>query len=329
VAAADSPPRRWAGTAGPVVEPAPAKINLCLHVVGRRADGYHELDSLVVFGDIADEVRLDPHDGAVVLRLSGREAGGTNGGGAQVVPAGTSNLAWRALAVGARHLGSVPGLTVTLEKRLPAGAGLGGGSSDAAAVLRALARLAGCPTIPGAETVSLGADVPMCLDPRPWRVRGIGERLSPLSLERDLPAVLVWPGRALSTPAVFAALAAGSAGGRYGTGNAIPDATIARFRQDPVGALQTLQNGLTEAACRVEPAVGEALSAVAGLDGCRLSRMSGSGSAVFGLFDALEDATVGAEQLACRRPGWWVRATTLRAGGGLNRPPSTLRASNA
>ncbi len=121
--------------------------------------------------------------------------------------------------------------------------------------------MTGSPTVPGAETVGLGADVPMCLDPRPWRARGIGERLIALALERDLPAVLVWPGRALSTPAVFAALAAGATTAGEGT-IAIPESSIARFRRDPVGALRTLRNALTDAACQVEPMVAEALAAV-------------------------------------------------------------------
>ena len=315
MAAAEPSPRRRAGAAGPVVEPAPVKVNLCLHVTGRRADGYHELDSLVVFGDIADEIRLDPREDAVVLRLSGPPGPLYESGDAPVVPPGTDNLVWRALAVGARRMGGVPGMTVTLTKRLPPGAGLGGGSSDAAAVLRALARLAGRPALPGAEVVGLGADVPMCLDPRPWRARGIGERLTPLALDRDLPAVLVWPGRALSTAAVFGVFAAATPGGTDGTSYAIPDATVARFRSDPIGALRTLGNALTDAACRVEPAVAEALAAVAGLAGCRLARMSGSGSAVIGLFDEPARASAGAALLAARRPAWWVRATSLRAGG--------------
>ena len=153
----------------------------------------------------------------------------------------------------------------------------------------------------------------MCLDPRPWRARGIGERLTPLALDRDLPAVLVWPGRALSTPAVFGVFAAAAPGGTDGTSYAIPDATVARFRRDPIGALRTLGNALTDAACRVEPAVAEALAAVAGLAGCRLARMSGSGSAVIGLFDEPARASAGAALLAPRRA----------AGGRFISPPAS------
>ncbi|MEQ9136042.1 MAG: 4-(cytidine 5'-diphospho)-2-C-methyl-D-erythritol kinase [Thalassobaculum sp.] len=301
---------------GPVVELAPAKINLCLHVTRRRADGYHELDSLVAFAAVGDSIRLEPFPDRVFLRVIDGFQQDSGGITQAVVPAGTDNLAWRALALGARSAGGLAGgLGLSLTKRLPAGAGLGGGSSDAAAVLRALARLSGGRPGGGLAAgavslgaVALGADVPMCLAPRPYRARGIGERLQPVALGRDLPAVLAWPGRAVATPAVFAARR-----GAFGT--PVPDAVLAGLAgDDPAAALAELRNDLTKAACAVEPAIGDALAAVGALPGCRLARMSGSGSAVFGLFDAPAEAAAAAAALQRTRPGWWVRATVLRAG---------------
>lgn len=313
------------GASGRVVELAPAKVNLCLHVTGRRPDGYHELDTLVAFADLGDTVTVDRIDGELSLHVSSGLMPADLGNTDPVVPAAVDNLAWRALALWGRETGALDGLTLGVDKRLPAGAGLGGGSSDAAATLRALSRLTGTP--PGdrlrQRSVALGADVPMCLEPRPWRARGIGERLEPVALGRDLPVVLVWPGRAVATPAVFRARAGLAAAGGFGP--AVPDAALGRLAADPITALAELRNDLTDAACAVEPAVAEALAAVGQLPGCRLARMSGSGSAVFGLFEADSAAAGAAVTLQERRPDWWVRATVLRATGvetRLDRPPA-------
>ena len=295
-----------------VAELAPAKVNLCLHVTGRRPDGYHELDTLVAFADLGDTVTVVPADDGILLRLSSTLMPVGAGITAPVVPATLDNLAWRALALWGRETAALEGLTLGVDKRLPAGAGLGGGSSDAAATLRALSRLTGTPAGDRLRqrSVALGADVPMCLEPRPWRARGIGERLDPVALGRDLPTVLVWPGRAVATPAVFRARA-GEAGAGFGP--AVPDAVLERLATDPIAALAELRNDLTEAACAVEPAIAETLATVGGLPGCRLARMSGSGSAVFGLFEAGDAAAGAAATLQELRPDWWVRATVLRA----------------
>lgn len=313
-------------------ELAPAKVNLCLHVTGRRADGYHELDSVVAFADHGDTVCLTASEIGCFLQVSCSSM--PDGAGLHPVPPGLDNLAWRALSLGARARGGLPGLTLSIDKRLPAGAGLGGGSSDAAAVLRSLARLsdghgnggqAAEPRPTGltahrSRALSLGADVPMCLDPRPWRARGIGERLDPVVLGHDLQAVLVWPGRAVATPAVFQALSGCVEIGGSGIaeprrfGAAVPDTALARLRDDPIAALAGLRNDLTAAACRVEPAISVALAATGGLAGCRLARMTGSGTAVFGLFDDSAAAQAAAAVLQDRRPDWWVRATVMRAG---------------
>lgn len=290
-----------------IVERAPAKVNLCLHVTGRRPDGYHELDSLVAFADVGDEVVATGCADAAQLLVFCDEMPVVPVAGTLVVPGGTANLAWRALAALATAIGGTPGIEVTLRKRLPAGAGLGGGSSDAAAVIRAAAALHAREGELPAPLLALGADVPMCLLPRPWRVRGIGEQLQPVTLAHDLPALLVWPGRAVATPAVFRART-----GDFGA--AIPETALALLARDPLAALAGLRNDLEAAARAIEPAVGEALEAVRRLARCRLARMSGSGSAVFGLFERDADAAAAAATLAGVRPDWWVRATTLHAG---------------
>lgn len=295
------------GTLGSAAERAPAKVNLCLHVVGRRADGYHELDSLVAFAGIADDIVARSRPDAARLCVDCREMPVAPAEIPLVVPPGTGNLAWRALAASAAALGGIGGIDLTLRKRLPAGAGLGGGSSDAAAVLRAVAALHGRPGLLPACPVGLGADVPMCLQPRPWRARGIGERLDPVMLAADLPVLLVWPGRPVSTPAVFRARSGGF-------GEPIPEAALTRLARDPLAALAGLRNDLEAAACAVEPAIAEALAAVRALPRCRLARMSGSGSAVFGLFERDSDAAEAATRLGAARPGWWVRGSRLLAG---------------
>lgn len=289
----------------PIETLAPAKVNLCLHVTGRRPDGYHELDSIVAFAEVGDLVGLRPAADRVELAVTcGRErvsAGLTT----VVVPAGTANLAWRALAAGANALTGIPGLSVSLVKHLPAGAGLGGGSSDAAAVLRLMKTLHDGGHPPAVDAAALGADVPMCLDPRPWRAQGLGDVLTPLTLARDLPVLLVWPGRPVATPAVFQA--------RSGPfGSPVPETALERLATDPLGALADLRNDLTDAACRTEPVITTALAAVQSLRRCRLARMTGSGSAVFGLFDDDDDAGNAAAELAHRHPDWWVRPTRLR-----------------
>ncbi|RBI85733.1 4-(cytidine 5'-diphospho)-2-C-methyl-D-erythritol kinase [Rhodosalinus halophilus] len=267
---------------------APAKVNLTLHVTGRRPDGYHLLDSLVVFADAADVVRVRPAD-APALRVTGPMAAG--------VPTDSSNLVLRAAAL--------MGVTaeIELEKHLPPAGGIGGGSSDAAATLRALSRMTGRP-LPR-EVLALGADVPVCMEPRPMRMRGIGETLSPVDGLPALDAVLVNPGIAVPTPQVFARLdrrANAPMPERFPT---FPDA--AAFADWLAGQ----RNDLERPAQTIAPEVGAALAALAQADGCRLARMSGSGATCFGLFPDSTSAARAARALA--RPGWWVRAVRLGA----------------
>jgi 4-diphosphocytidyl-2-C-methyl-D-erythritol kinase len=266
---------------------APAKINLALHVTGRRDDGYHLLDSLVCFADLGDHLRAAPA-GALSLRVAGPMAEG--------VPTDAGNLVLRA----ARALG-VTGAALELEKHLPAAAGIGGGSSDAAAALRVLAAMTGRP-LPADAGLSLGADVPVCLSPRPARMRGIGERLDRLALPA-LPAVLVNPGFALPTPAIFKALARRE------------NPPMPELPEFPDAAaltdwLQHQRNDLEPAALAVDARVGGVLAALRDTP-ARLVRMSGSGATCFGLYDSEGAAEAAANTLCAARPGWWVRKTVL------------------
>lgn len=290
---------------------APAKINLALHVVGRREDGYHLLDMLVAFADIGDRIAWTPGGDACRLEIQDRLTR------PDPIPADTSNLAWRALALAGR-LGARPlAGRLTVDKSLPSGAGIGGGSSDAAATLRAL--LAGQAVeeaLIRGEALALGADLPICLAGHPARVEGIGERITPVTLAHPLPIVLVWPGAGLGTPEVFRArrtaftadIAAGPTTEFAGT---VSDSAISGLARDPLSAIAGLRNDLEEAACALLPAVGRALAALQGCGGCRLARMSGSGSTVVGYFTDPEAADDAAAGIARAHPSWWVRAGNL------------------
>jgi 4-diphosphocytidyl-2-C-methyl-D-erythritol kinase len=201
-----------------------------------------------------------------------------------------------------------------LTKLLPVAAGLGGGSSDAAAALRLLARanklLPGDPRLFAAARAT-GADVPVCLDPRPRVMRGIGDVLSePLDLPQ-LPAVLVNPGVAVATKDVFIALARKP--GELMAAASLDPAIIPRKRDELIAFLARQVNDLEPAAIKVEPTIGKVLAALRALPGCRLARMSGSGATCFALFDTNAAAISGARQLREKQSGWWIRATVLGA----------------
>lgn len=271
---------------------APAKINLALHVTGRRNDGYHLLDSLVVFLDAGDRVRATAA-GALSLDLSGPQAAG--------VPQGADNLVLRA----ARLLSPDRGAALVLEKHLPPASGIGGGSSDAAAALRALSALWSCPLPDAASLLRLGADVPACVMARPLRMRGIGEVLTPLPAPLpDLALVLVNPRIETPTPAVFAALA-------QRDNPPLPDPL------PPLGDVQALaaflraaRNDLEPPARALCPPVGAVLAALAAQPEVMLARMSGSGATCFGLCASRALAESAARALARARPDWWVMAAS-------------------
>jgi 4-diphosphocytidyl-2-C-methyl-D-erythritol kinase len=287
----------------PLVELAPAKVNLTLRVLGRRADGYHDIESLVAFASVGDRLSF-VRGGELALALHGPTAAKTG------EPA--DNLVLKA----ARALAAlIPGCALgrfRLDKSLPVAAGLGGGSADAAAALRLLARanrLARDDPRLYAAARATGADVPVCVDPRPRLMRGIGEVLSPpLDLPR-LPAVLVNPGVAVVTREVFARL-------RLVARMRPPSFDLAalslmRTRAQWLDVLRAQTNDLEDAAIALAPAIAEVLAALRALPRCRLARMSGSGATCFGLFVSTRDAAAAAKVLRAGHPQWWVRASTL------------------
>jgi 4-diphosphocytidyl-2-C-methyl-D-erythritol kinase len=283
-------------------ENAPAKVNLTLRVLGRRADGYHELESLVAFADVADRLALTPG------RTLALEVRGPN---AAQAGADADNLVLKAANALA---GLIPGLTLgafALEKKLPVAAGIGGGSTDAAAALRLLARannLAGDDPRVYAAARATGADVPVCLDPRTRLMRGIGEKLSaPLKLPR-LAAVLVNPGVAVATKDVFAGWKPVA-----GPGASLDAAALAQLA-DPGQFLQFLQsqaNDLETPAVALAPVIAEALAALHVLPGCAVARMSGSGATCFALMSSAPAAAAAAKTMQGKFPDWWVRACAL------------------
>lgn len=282
----------------PLTEKAPAKINLTLRVVGRRADGYHELESLVVFAGVADTLSLVP-GAESSLAITGRY-----GAACGPDPDNLVLKAERALREGAP---GIKGGQYRLEKNLPVAAGIGGGSADAAAALRLLARVNGLPAdhpALAAAALASGADVPVCLASEARVMRGIGEVLSaPVALPA-LPAVLVNPGVPLATRDVFKAFA--SMRGSDKPLGAVPDEAEALF-----AFLGVHGNDLTAPAVACQPAVGEVLDTLADLPAVRLARMSGSGPTCFALFDSIALAAAAAAQLKAAQPDWWVEATGL------------------
>ncbi|MFY9289200.1 MAG: 4-(cytidine 5'-diphospho)-2-C-methyl-D-erythritol kinase [Methylorubrum rhodinum] len=283
---------------------APAKINLTLHVLGRRPeDGYHVLESLVAFAEVADGLTLDPGPD-LTLAVAGPTAG----------PAGPldDNLVLRA----ARHLAAgVPGLRLGafhLHKELPVAAGIGGGSSDAAAALRLLAELnALSPDHPAvvAAARATGADVPVCLDPRGRMMRGAGEAVGPALGFEGVPAVLVNPGVPVSTAPVFKAL--GLAVGQTLDGAEHPVIAAGLDADGVLAAIIPARNDLEPPALTVAPVIGEALALLRAQNGCRLARMSGSGATVFALFSDVAAAGAAAGAIRSARPDWWVEPTHL------------------
>lgn len=284
-----------------LIEAAPAKVNLALHITGRRADGYHELESLVVFVDVADEIELRP---AASDRLV------VTGPFAEAAGSGDGNLVLRAVrAFRARWPAAVPGgLDIGLTKNLPVAAGLGGGSADAAAALRLLARLSHIeiePAALAALALSIGADVPACLISRPAEMRGVGEILHPLP---DFPAthmVLVNPLVPVVTADVFRRLESRQ-------NPPLPPLPRPLTRPAQLGLwLAGTRNDLEPPARALVPAIAGLIDDIAGLEGVMLARMSGSGGTVFGLFASAAQAHQAAHDLRARHPACWVAAAPV------------------
>ena len=276
---------------------APAKINLCLHVGPLDAGGYHPLGSLVVFADVGDRVTLRAA-GRLSLEITGPFAAGLDA---------DDNLVVRALRALGKTCGIEPALAVTLDKQLPIASGLGGGSSDAGATLRAGREALGLDISDAAlEAIAatLGADGPMCFRARTAIATGRGEVLAPAPVLPPLHMVLANPGAPSPTGAVYRAYDQG----RVASAD-LPPAPEGFADLDALLAwLEGTRNDLQAPAMTLTPAIGEAMETLAALDGVRFARMSGSGATCFALFDSADAASEAARGLSAARPGWWVRA---------------------
>lgn len=276
---------------------APAKINLFLHVLGRREDGYHLLESLVGFADIGDGLSLEPGR-PLSLVIEGPMAAG--------LAAEDDNLILRAARLFAEAYAEAETGRFHLVKRLPVASGIGGGSSDAATALRLLARLNDlAPSDPPLLAIArkLGADVPVCLDPQPRLMRGIGHELGPALAFERVPALLVNPGVAVETRAVFSAI--GLKPGKRFT------PPVRGMEAGPAFARDT-RNDLEAPALTLAPEIGAVLAALRGEPGCHVARMSGSGATCFALFTDESAAKAAAEALSARNSHWWVQPCRLQ-----------------
>lgn len=275
-----------------IVETAPAKINLALHVRARRADGYHELETLFAFLADGDTITLEraaePH-----FAVTGPFAAGLAGEGDNLV-----TRAARAFAAGIVDPGP---LAIGLDKHLPIASGIGGGSADAAATLRALARLTGVAADDRLFAIAerLGADVPACLLGQSAIGLGKGERLAPVAGLAGMPVLLVNPGVAVSTAAVFKAWDGVDRGAISPQGSPIERAIAGR-------------NDLAAPATAMAPVIGEVLAALERQAGCIVVRMSGSGATCFALFEHVADRVNAAAVIRAAHPGWWVFGSVLK-----------------
>lgn len=294
-------------TASALTEHGRAKVNLTLRVVGRRVDGYHDLESVVAFADCADRLALTP---GPELTLA------TTGPTAQACGELTDNLVLKAARLLAERVPNLKLGALALEKMLPVAAGIGGGSADAAAALRLLARLNGLALDDArlAEVALLtGADVPVCLLSQACDMTGVGEGLLPLNLPK-LPCVLVNPNVPVATKDVFAALGLRNGELLVGASDVIESlqrpgdgASVA----DWIAALSVVGNDLEAPAKRIQPVIDDVLSALGEADGAKLARMSGSGATCFALFASAAEAQAAASKIAADHPTWWVHAGEL------------------
>jgi 4-diphosphocytidyl-2-C-methyl-D-erythritol kinase len=282
--------------AGAVTEIAPAKLNLALHVTGRRDDGYHFLESLVVFTDLADRLFLADE---AADRFDARGPFSKN------LPACGDNLIVKARD---RLRSAFPGngtrpVSIVLEKKLPVASGIGGGSSDAAAAIRGLARLWRLDADAGLARAgaSLGADVAMCLAAKPLIARGIGERIELVPDFPELPLVLVNPGIAVSTPEVFAILTDRDNGGLPALPKRLDFGAVCDW-------LRVTRNDLQPPAMTLEPMISQVLDELRGT-GAAFARMSGSGATCYGLCPSRAAADRAAAEIRRRHPGWFVKST--------------------
>ena len=287
----------------PRPELAPAKINLTLHIHGRRADGYHDLESLVTFADLGDALTLVPGDEQVLT---------VGGPTAQISGPTRENLVLRAAQALAARIPGLKSGAFDLSKQLPVAAGIGGGSADAAAALRLLARLNGLTmndirVLDAARTV--GADVPVCLESQTRIMKGAGERLGPVLRLPKLPAVLVNPGVPVATAEVFGKLALNPGDKldlppHFNLTSAVDAGTL-------LALLAGSRNDLQDAAISVAPVIADVIADLGRQPGCALARMSGSGATCFGVFQSMGAAFDAVRALRKSHSNWWIQPVNL------------------
>lgn len=273
---------------------APAKINLFLHITGKRPDGYHCLESLISFADIGDEVTLEAADD-FILRIDGPFAG--------QLPETSDNLISDAFKRLSAETGHPLNVAVTLTKNLPIGAGIGGGSADAAAAIRLLLKhwnIFVNEEVLNPFLLSIGADVPVCFANQTSFVSGIGEVVEPMGLIEPIPALIVNPGSFLSTPEVF----------KQGVAQySHPIKYIVPTSKDELMAfLKAQHNDLEVPAIACLPVINEVLRKIQEQQGCEFARMSGSGATCFGLFETKEQADLAGKEIRKQHPEWWVQS---------------------
>ncbi len=297
---------------------APAKVNLSLHIKGRRADGYHELGGLVAFADIADELLFKQKGHGDLtdtgpgwsLAITGPFSANLDDGG----EGSSLNLVEQAARLFQKEIEGCAGGEIFLAKNLPIAAGIGGGSSDAAATLNALQEI--CRSCDDEDlkrmAVRLGADVAMCLSPKAKIIAGIGDIYQTATRFTPLPAILVNPGVRVPTPAVFKELSAPA------LLDDLPEEIHEIFGQGDISPLtmidwlRTQNNDLQAPAIRIAPVIKDVLAVIDADKNCKLARMSGSGATCFGLYDSEDTAKQAARRISTQHPDWWVVATMLR-----------------
>ncbi len=284
----------------PLKVQAYAKVNLSLLITGRRPDGYHLLDSHIVFSDISDEISFVPSDNLSLL---------ITGPFSQTLGNDNQNLVLKAAEALASHSNVKPNVAITLLKKIPVAAGLGGGSADAAATLIGLNQLWDTGLSPKELMVigrSLGADVPVCVFGRSARVRGIGDQIEAFSVGTQPGLLLINPGIELPTAEVFARRC-----GAFSEGNG---RVSQNMRQTETGFawLSTLRNDLEKTAQKICPEIKEVLTALAAFDSCIAARLSGSGPTCFGIFKSRQIAAEVGDSIKRLHPSWWIQESELK-----------------
>lgn len=278
---------------------AHAKVNLFLHITGKRQDGYHLLESLIAFAEVHDTLHISTAN-TITLEITGRFAANLNGDP-------QLNIILKAAHLLAEKAGITQGASITLDKQLPIASGIGGGSSDAAAALHLLSEY--WKTALPHETMldialSLGADVPCCYHKKPGFMSGIGEKITLFPSMPSLPALLVNPLQSVSTPEVFKV-------GVKQFSPSHPISTLPTTMEEFIALLQGSHNDLEAPAITVLPAIADLLVLIGTQRSCKLSRMSGSGATCFGLFSTYEAAEDAARAIQNNHPEWWVEPTIL------------------